>query len=176
MPRAELLHIDPERIIVLGGSAGGHLAASVALLHDAIPLAVQDDIDQCDPRPDLLGLIYPVISATDHCHQGSWQNLLGSEANWQQRAAISLTNWVDLECPPTFLTHSVDDQVVPIHNSYQFATALADAGVPHQLHTQAKGGHGWLFDYPAEEPWYKAFQNQFMAWVLTYWPDALHAH
>ena len=52
--------------------------------------------------------------------------------------------------------------------------ALADAGVPHQLHTQPSGGHGWAFDYPAEETWYRAFQQQFITWLASYWPDVLH--
>ena len=169
--RAEELGIDANRMVALGGSAGGHLAASLALLHDAIPSVIGDAIDDEDPRPDLLGLIYPVISATDHCHQGSWQHLLGSKASWKQRAAVSLEKWADPECPPTFLVHSIDDRAVPIANAYTFATALADAGVPHQLYSLPRGGHGWKFEDPDEEPWYGLFQQYFMAWIASYWPD-----
>ena len=87
--QAETLGIDSGRIVALGGSAGGHLAASLALLHDALPQPVGDEIDDEDPRPDLLGLIYPVISATDHCHQGHGRIYLAPR-HPRSNAAVSL--------------------------------------------------------------------------------------
>lgn len=78
--QAEELHLDPERVGVIGFSAGGHVAASAAVLHEVIPTEYDDAIDAESGRPDLAILGYPVLSMTDHCHGGSWKNLLGPQA------------------------------------------------------------------------------------------------
>ena len=83
---------------------------------------------------------------------------------------MSLEKWADPECPPTFLIHSIDDEGVPIANSY-FAMALADAGVPHQLHSVPSGRHGW--NLKTQKNHTTLIQQYFLAWLQSYWSDIL---
>ena len=139
---AEDLQIQENLVGVLGFSAGGHVAASGAVLHEVIPTFIDDDIDTEEARPDLAILCYPVLSCTDHCHDGSWKNLLGEKATWQQRAALTLKNWIDPDTCPCFLWSTSDDPAVPVHNTYEFAGALADAGIQHRVSVHPSGRHG----------------------------------
>ncbi|SEE87798.1 alpha/beta hydrolase fold [Arthrobacter alpinus] len=127
------LEIDAERIGVLGFSAGGHLAAALSTGAGSTPTA---------DRPELAVLAYPVISLVSHCHQGSVNALLGPEATWEQRRALSAELTVDTDTPPTFLWHTADDDAVPVENSLDYAAALARHHVPFELHVFPHGHHG----------------------------------
>lgn len=163
--RSEELGLNPEGILVLGKSAGGHLATSMATFHSAIQVAVGDEVDTLNGRPDRLMLIYPVISMVNHCHMGSVDHLLGKKPGWADRAGLSLERCVGPDHPPTFLFATVDDATVPIANTYALATALADAGVDHEVHTFPVGGHGWTMDPKDGEPWFGAFRERLVEWL-----------
>lgn len=137
--------LDPRRVGVLGFSAGGHLASTVATHFDA-GKSDADDLDPIDRqscRPDLAILVYPVIAlATPYGHAGSLKNLLGDNPSKELIEGLSNEMRVTKDTPPTFLAHTNADTGVPAENSLLFALALRKAGVPVELHLFEKGGHG----------------------------------
>lgn len=126
-------HIDTTRIGVMGASAGGHLAASLANLAPA------------SERPAFQILLYPVITMTDATHKGSRENLLGKQSSEEDRKAFSLEQQVNAQTPPAFIALSSDDRTVPPANSLNYAASLNQAKIPVSLHMYPVGGHGWGF-------------------------------
>lgn len=140
--RAEEWKVDPKRIGIMGSSAGGHLASTLLTHFDAGDPNASDTIDRASSRPDLGILCYPVITMGDKTHQGSRNNLLGTNATPQLMWFLSNELQVTPETPPTFVWHTVEDKAVPVENSLMFAAALQRAGVPFDLHVYEKGRHG----------------------------------
>lgn len=142
--RAEEFAIAPEKICVMGFSAGGHLAASLGVFWNRPELAAQTGLRPAQLRPDRLILSYPVITSGPMCHQESFENLLGCtrEENPSLWDAVSLEYQVTVDVPPVFLWHTVEDGSVPVENSMLFASALRREGVPFELHLYGHGGHG----------------------------------
>ncbi|WP_435010062.1 alpha/beta hydrolase [Tundrisphaera lichenicola] len=140
---AEQWKLDPNRIGVLGFSAGGHLASTIATHFDAGDPNSSDPVERFSSRPDRAILIYPVISlTTPFTHQGSKDNLLGPNASPELAESLSSELQVTPETPPTFLAHTTEDTAVPPENSLLFAMAMRKAGVPVELHLFEKGPHG----------------------------------
>ncbi|MEI6875832.1 MAG: alpha/beta hydrolase, partial [Spirochaetota bacterium] len=138
--RAATWNIDPERVAVLGFSAGAHLAASLGTMWgDASLLDLMGEAPGL-LRPDALVLCYPVISGGVHRHEGSFLNLTDGDTALME--ALSLEKRVSPETPPTFIWATSEDQTVPVENSILFAAALAVAKVPFELHVFERGGHG----------------------------------
>jgi acetyl esterase/lipase len=137
---AEEWNILANKIAVCGFSAGGHLTASLGVLHHEAE-TVEDDLQGISARPDGLILCYPVISSIDFAHQGSFDNLAGKE-NVELRKKLSLETQVTENTPPTFLWHTASDLGVPVENSFLFCQALSRCNVPFELHVFPKGGHG----------------------------------
>lgn len=135
--------IDPASVGVMGFSAGGHLAASLATRHHERVYAPVDAADGLDARPAYAVLVYPVIDMGAHAHPGSRQKLLGDEPDADAVRMYSAQNRVDAHTPPVFLLHAQDDDVVPVENSLLFEAALRAAGIEHETHLYAKGGHGF---------------------------------
>lgn len=142
--KAKDLNIDPNRIGVIGFSAGGHLAASLSQCFDRADWLLDPDQTLADisARPDASILSYPVISSGCFGHQRSFDNLLGKESDPAEREALSWERHAHRNSPPTFLWHSAEDTVVPVENSYLMAMALQQNNTPHELHVFPTGGHG----------------------------------
>lgn len=136
--------LKPDRIGVMGSSAGGHLASLCATrFKDAFEEETADEIDKLSARPDFAILCYPVISMDAEIgHGGSRQNLGGAEASPELLAALSTNQAVSPETPPTFLVHTSDDPV-DCRNSLLFVAACRAHKVPVTLHLFEKGGHGY---------------------------------
>jgi acetyl esterase/lipase len=141
--RAKEFGIRPDRIGIMGFSAGGHLAATVGTHYDRGDSAAGDPIDRISCRPDFLVLAYPVISfVASYSHSASARNLLGDNPDMKLREELSNELHVTSDTPPTFLFGTSTDKVVPPENSVAFYLALHTAGVPAELHIFQKGPHG----------------------------------
>lgn len=142
--RATELGVRPDRIGVMGSSAGGHLAASASTLFDAPEGRTGAALDAVSARPDFAALLYPVITlGGPFAHAGSRESLLGPNAAPELIGRLSLENQVTQATPPTFLVHTAEDQSVPLENSLLYFQALRRAGVPAELHLFEKGPHGF---------------------------------
>ena len=139
---AEEWLIDPERIVVCGFSAGGHLAAS-SIVRQEIYGAANDAIDEMPHVPNGAILCYPVISVdADFGHVGSGNYLLGEDASAEERAEQCLHKKVTDQTPTAFLWHTSDDEGVNVKNSLAFASALRDHDIPFEMHVFPNGHHG----------------------------------
>jgi acetyl esterase/lipase len=139
---AEKWKLDPNRIGVMGSSAGGHLAATALTHFDSGEQGSADPIDRVGSRPNLGILCYPVITMGPDTHSGSKQNLLGDKPDPNLVALLSNEKQVTRDTPPVFLFHTFEDSAVKVENTLEFAAALRRAGVPFALHIYTKGNHG----------------------------------
>jgi acetyl esterase/lipase len=173
--RAEEFGISPDRIGMMGFSAGGHLTSSAGTHFDAGDPSAADPIDRASSRPDFLILGYPVISMTaEYTHQGSRTALLGEDAPQELRELMSSELQVTPETPPTFLFSTTTDTAVPPENSIAFYEALHKAGVPAELHIFANGPHGvgLALGDPALSAWPTLLANWLRGRGLLTPPDA----
>jgi acetyl esterase/lipase len=134
--------IDPNRVGIMGSSAGGHLASTLLTHFDAGKPDAADPIDRLSSRPDVGVLCYAVISMGEYTHEGSKKNLLGDNPDPALVESLSNEKQVTKETPPCFIWHTWEDRAVKLENSLMFATALQRAGVPFDLHVFEKGPHG----------------------------------
>jgi len=134
--------LDPDRIGIVGSSAGGHLASTLMTHYDTGDPTATDPIERVSSRPDLGILCYPVISMDTLTHRGSRQNLLGADPAPEWVELLSNERQVTSNTPPCFVWHTVEDKSVKVENSLEFAAALRRGGVPFELHLYEKGGHG----------------------------------
>jgi acetyl esterase/lipase len=156
--------VAPDRIGILGFSAGGHLASTAGTHFDPGNSSAADPIDRASSRPDFLVLGYPVISFTTvYTHRGSLKNLLGDQPDPKLVENLSNELQVSSKTPPTFLFHTNEDKGVPAENSVLFYLALRKAGVPAEMHIFEKGEHGVGLDLgdPALAMWPALLANWF---------------
>lgn len=134
-------HVDPHSIIVMGFSAGGHLAGSAGLMWNKQEL--YKPLHRRPPvfRPDGVILCYPVVTSGEFAHVDSVKNLLGGRFD-ELQALFSLENQVTKQAPPFFVWHAADDTDVPVENSILLDKALRAKGVRSELHIYPSGGHG----------------------------------
>ncbi len=140
--KAAEYRILPDRVGIMGFSAGGHLASSAGTHFDAGNSSAPDPIDRAGSRPDFMVLCYPVISFGQFAHRGSLQMLLGDNPDPKLVELMSNELQVTAQTPPTFLFHTTEDRTVPVENSVMFYMALRKAGVPAELHIYERGPHG----------------------------------
>ncbi len=141
--RAAEYGLAPDRIGIIGFSAGGHLASTAGTHFDAGQPDAPDPIDRAGSRPDFMILGYPVISfTTPYAHLGSLHNLLGEHPDPQLVQNLSNELQVTPQTPPTFLFSTNEDTVVPSENSVLFYLALRKNKVPAELHIFERGPHG----------------------------------
>ena len=135
-------NVDKDKVIVCGFSAGGHLAGSLGVLWNNEFIEKDLGVNKENIKPNGMILCYPVITAGDFAHRGSFDNLLGEEESEKNRYKLSLENLVSKNTPKTFLWHTFNDTTVPVENSLLFANSLAKNKVPFELHVYPNGGHG----------------------------------
>ncbi len=137
-------HIDPDKVGVMGFSAGGHLASTLATHFDTGDPQARDSLERMSCRPDFVLLGYPVISMDDAItHQGSKKALLRSDPSPERAREFSNELHVTARTPPTFLFLAADDRSVPPENSIRYFEALKKHGVPAEMHIYPAGGHGF---------------------------------
>jgi len=141
--RAQEWNLDTNRIGILGFSAGGHLASTLGTHFDAGKSDAKDEIERVSSRPDLMILVYPVITMSELTHAGSKKNLLGENPTTELIKLYSNELQVTKDTPPTFLVHTATDTAVPVENSLLFVSALRKAGVLFEFHLYEQGPHGF---------------------------------
>jgi acetyl esterase/lipase/mannose-6-phosphate isomerase-like protein (cupin superfamily) len=136
--------IDAARVMVMGFSAGGHVAGSLATRFAASVYDPIDAADQLSARPDAAMLMYPVVTMKPGlAHAGSRTNLIGDSPSQAQADKYSLEVSPPRDTPPTLIMHAADDVSVPVENATLLFAALRQAGVPASLHVFETGGHGF---------------------------------
>jgi acetyl esterase/lipase len=152
--------IDPNKVGIIGFSAGGHLA-STAITH--FDKAVIENSANINLRPDFGILLYPVISFGPMAHVGSRENLIGKTPTQEQLDYYSNEKQVKANTPPTFLVHAQDDGAVPVENSIMFYDAMVKNKVKGEIHIYQAGGHGFgLHNKTTNDYWFAS---------LTDWMD-----
>lgn len=149
--RAAEFRIDPNRLGVIGFSAGGHLAADLAVSYDQPLYKPIDAADQLSARPTFLGLVYPVVTLSDPAlHYDATRMFYPSPPPQPEIDARSPVLHVSKSTPPTFLVHGASDFTVPIWHSFRWANACWNAGVPAELHVFSETGHGFGLHIPRD--------------------------
>ena len=150
--------VNPDRIGLMGFSAGGHLTAWAGT---QFAQPVGDNPGPVSVRPAFLVLMYPVISFSDTLkHTGSRDNLLGLNPTAEKMRQYSNELHVTAQTPPTFLVHAEDDKSVPVNNSIVFYQACLRHGVPVEMHLYPKGGHGFgLNNKTTKDLWTDRLRN-----------------
>ena len=152
---ADVWNLNPNDIGIMGSSAGGHLASTIAT-HAPEALRLNFQI-----------LFYPVITMDkSFTHMGSHDNLLGKDASADLEKEFSNEKQVTKETPRAFIVYSDDDKVVPPANGVNYYLALNKKGVPSVLHIYPTGGHGWGI---REDFLYKSeMQNELTSWLRSF--------
>ncbi|MBO5891404.1 MAG: alpha/beta hydrolase [Oscillospiraceae bacterium] len=163
---AEEWMADPDKIAVSGFSAGGHLAASIGTL------ALSEEFQKvwCGDSnilPNAMVLAYPVLLANEFAHAGTIRNVSGCGVGTETYRYFGLDQHVCKQTPPTFLWHTVEDQVVPVENSLQFASALYRVGVPFELHVFPEGKHG-MSTCTQEVDAYHPHNARWVSWAIAW--------
>lgn len=169
--------VDPEKIVVSGFSAGGHLAASYCVFWNQSVVTEGLGTDPQGLRPNGLILGYPVITSGEYAHHDSFKKLLGEDYETKRRE-VSLEYCVGEQVPRTFIWHTYADNAVPVQNSLLFVSALAAHHIPTEFHMFETGehglalanrltqGHGGNSINPAAAAWVGLVHQWMESWIL----------
>jgi acetyl esterase/lipase len=162
--RATEFTILPDRIGMMGFSAGGHLTSTAGTHFDSGKADSSDPVERVSSRPDFLILGYPVISFDPAVtHAGSLRNLLGENPDPKLVENLSNDLQVTAQTPPTFIFHTTNDAGVPVENSVRFYLALRKAKVPVEMHLFENGPHG--VGMALSDPSLSVWPNLLMNWL-----------
>jgi len=161
--KSEDFHIDPDKIGIIGFSAGGHLASTLGTHFEEKVYTPIDEVDLESARPDFMALGYPVISFGKMTHGGSKKNLIGENPDSESVIHFSNEKQIRENTPPTFLFHATDDNAVPVENSLLFYQALKDKGISATVHIYPKGGHG--FSLARKDPHLMGWTERMFEWM-----------
>ena len=149
--------VKPDKIGIIGFSAGGHLASTEGTHFDK---PVIDDKDNKSVRPDFMVLLYPVITFGPLAHVGSRENLIGKTPSQTEIDLYSNEMQITANTPPTLLVHAEDDDVVPVQNSLMFYDSLLKAKVKAEMNIFQAGGHGFGLNNPkSKDKWFDWCKN-----------------
>ena len=148
---AERFGINPDRIAVMGSSAGGHLAAHVSVFRGEIDDEPRDSFISVNPVPNGQILCYPVTDIKSH--RGSYNYLLGDGI--EKSETVNPIALADESAPPAFIWHTETDGAVNVSSTLLFASRLHELGVRTELHMYPDGGHGLGLaeGYPSVRRW-----------------------
>jgi len=170
--RAEVWGIDPNRVGVMGFSAGGHLAAMAALYGDTNFLSLLSIPTTVDVRPNFVAPIYPVVTFHDkrYAHKRSRKGLLGELPQYDKRMqdSLSLELHIPSDCPPFFIVNCKNDPIVKYQNSELLDSALTVHGIPHKYIQYETGGHGFGASNEKGTPEARQWRNEFIAWLRVW--------
>ena len=158
--------IDTTKLGIMGFSAGGHLASTVATQPELYKDPLDDLASSTSARPDRVILGYPVITFGEYGHMSSKDNLLGKEADPTLVEQLSNHKQVTANTPPAFLFHTADDSAVPVQNSLFFAQACVEHKVPVELHVFPKGRHG--VGLAPDDPKLKIWSQNLLSWLANW--------
>ncbi len=160
--------IDPDKLGVMGFSAGGHLSAMSGLFFDTDVLSVFGLQPSVSLRPDFIVPIYPVVTMKAKCvHKRSRRGALGEgkSISKQMKDSLSLENHIRTDMPPTYLMNCVDDPIVDYHNSELLDSAMTSKGVNHRYVQYRTGGHGFGADPKKTTSEAIAWKEDFINWI-----------
>ncbi|MBQ7387740.1 MAG: alpha/beta hydrolase [Clostridia bacterium] len=175
---AEKYSVDKEKVYAVGFSAGGHLAGSLAIMHDEPEVLKTLGARKGYNRPDAAILAYPVVSAVKQTHLGSFETLLGknvSSFSEQEREYLSLECRASSDSAPLFIWHTAEDQIVPINGSMALAERYVELGLKTTLRLYPYGRHGVALsnditvrdDPYAAQPLAEGWIDESCAWLKT---------
>ena len=159
---AEKFMIHPDKIGIMGFSAGAHTACCAAEYFDDMEYEPEDDIDKTSGKLNLCVLCYPVITMKEEfCHIGSKERITGGNKELEKK--LSCEDNVRSDMPPTFIWHTFEDKSVPVRNSLELAVSLKEKEVPFELHIYPEGRHGLgitkCTDIEGVNKWTESFEN-----------------
>lgn len=161
---SEMWHINPNKIGIIGFSAGGHLASTLGTQYNSKNNFREEPLDTISAKPNFMALIYPVITMQDNfTHKGSRNNLLGKNSSATLKNKFSNELNVSKNTPPTFLVHAADDTAVPVQNTLNFYNALLAKNIKAEMHIYPYGGHG--FGLANNNGYLQNWTEQFYEWM-----------
>ena len=162
--------IDPEKIAVMGSSAGGHLAALLSTYKGSVEGEGVDELDAVDFLPNAQILCYPVMDSTSHI--GSYKALLGDSFTESKSLAVTPYLLASESTPKAFIWHTSSDPAVNVNGSLKYAEKLHNEGIPVEMHIYPVGGHGLGLGYHPEkninEPYIQKWTDNLVAWLKIY--------
>lgn len=162
---AEKFDLGKNKVLVMGSSAGGHLAALVSTCTEKIAGETEDDIDRESFLPNGQILCYPVIVSDERVsHEGSYRNLLGERYFEKEKYSPELL--VNERTPQAYLWHTAEDSCVNVINSYRYAEALRKCGIPCEMHVFPHGSHG--LGLATQMPYVTRWKEWLLEWLKAY--------